>query len=206
MTTAPPTPMPASEALQGFRLSPQQRHLWTLQQDNPVYACQTVVRWTGALDGDRLQQALQQVVNRYDILRTSFPRRPGTKLPLQAIAETASHIWEEQDWSELNSDDRSDRQQTCLQSERQQLIDLGQSLRVVWAILSEHESFLLVTLSGLCGDRRSLQLLVEAIADAYESNNTATDEEDEPVQYLQVSEWQNELLEAEEDDYWSQQV
>ncbi|MEM9512607.1 MAG: AMP-binding protein, partial [Cyanobacteria bacterium P01_E01_bin.48] len=198
--------MPASEALQGFRLSPQQRHLWSLQQDNATYACQAVVRWTGSLDSDCFQQALQQAIDRYDILRTSFPRRPGTKLPLQAIAEKGTPIWSEQDWTDFSADDRRDRLQVCLQSERQQSIELGQSFRVVRATLSERESWAILTLSGLCGDRRSLQLLLEAIAEAYESDGTSNDEDDEPVQYLQVSEWQNELLEEEEDDYWPQQL
>ncbi|WP_017328295.1 non-ribosomal peptide synthetase [Synechococcus sp. PCC 7336] len=205
MTTAPSTPLPAPQPLQGFRLSPQQQHLWTLQQQNSTYACQMVWRWTGSLQSDRLQRALQQVIDRYDILRTSFPRRPGTKLPLQAIAATVPPTWKECDWSELPQAEQIARQQACLQAEQQQLVEGGQSLRAVRASLSERESWLILTLSGLCGDRLSLQLLSRAIASAYELDGRAIEEDKDPVQYLQVSEWQNELLATEEDDYWPKQ-
>ena len=78
------------ETIEGFRLSPQQRHLWGLQQNNPkqIYRVRGAILITGNLDREIFTKALQNVVNRHEILRTSFHCLPGMTLPLQAIAST----------------------------------------------------------------------------------------------------------------------
>ena len=58
----------------GFRLSPQQEHLWLLQQTAAPtpYRSQCAILLEGRFDEVRLKKALGDVVNRHEILRTTF--------------------------------------------------------------------------------------------------------------------------------------
>src|SRR3954462_6773143 len=91
---------------QGFRLSPQQRRLWTLQRETPgfPYRSRAVVRIEGRLDRAALAAALADVAARHEILRTTFPQLPGHSLPAQSIREPAPGLLrlEERDLSALN--------------------------------------------------------------------------------------------------------
>ena len=73
------------EAATSFRLSPQQELAWSAQPDGPVGGAQMALQLTGELDGERLRAALDHVVERHEILRTTFRRRPGMKTPLQVV-------------------------------------------------------------------------------------------------------------------------
>ena len=79
------------EQLEGFRLSPQQKHLWLLQESEKLlpYRVQCAVIITGNLNIEILRTALQNLVNQYEILRTNFYCLPGMAVPLQVIADTS---------------------------------------------------------------------------------------------------------------------
>ncbi|MBC1221789.1 condensation domain-containing protein, partial [Nostoc sp. UCD120] len=79
-----------AEDVAGYRLSPQQEHLWKLQsvtQDNS-YIAQCAVCIDGKFDVEILKKSLQNVVNQHEILRTSFRCLPGMTIPLQVIADS----------------------------------------------------------------------------------------------------------------------
>src|SRR5262245_62938571 len=72
---------------QGFRLSPQQERIWGLRAKCPTfYRARCSVSLKGNLDTDRLEQAVNDVVSRHEILRTSFHSQ-DTHDPLQIIHE-----------------------------------------------------------------------------------------------------------------------
>ena len=67
-------------------LSFAQERLWFLEQlfpGNSAYQFQSIVRWCGALDVAALEQSLNMLVERHEILRTSFPHSDGR--PFQKI-------------------------------------------------------------------------------------------------------------------------
>src|ERR1041385_5459262 len=88
-----------SSTSHGFRLSPQQRQIWISQQAFPSQPFRVVCRFdvTGRLDRDRLRQALKTVVGRHEILRTTFARPAGIKIPFQVISEETNFFWRETD-------------------------------------------------------------------------------------------------------------
>src|SRR5215471_17545126 len=91
------------EVVGGVRLSLQQRRLWLLQQQqkSQPFRAQCAYRLCGALDPVQLYVALEQVLNRFDILRTSFSFLPGVALPVQVIKTPAAlAFWRECDFSE----------------------------------------------------------------------------------------------------------
>ncbi len=108
------TPILGSQAItvEGFPLSPQQDHLWSLQPDGQVssYRVHCVVLVDGNLDLGILTKALSAVWEKHEILRTSIRDMPGAAAPLQIIldgVETSRAIHDP--WSTRYRSARKDR-------------------------------------------------------------------------------------------------
>src|SRR5262245_9642945 len=91
-------------ALTGYRLSPQQKHVWALLRHGWEGAYQTkcAVMIKGQLEIRRLKTAAQNALTRHEILRTTFHCLPGMTIPVQVIEETSSILWQEDDVSGLD--------------------------------------------------------------------------------------------------------
>lgn len=63
------------QQIQGFHLSPQQKRLWLLQQNSSVYLTNCAILIEGSLQVNILKAALQKVIDRNEILRTSFHKQ-----------------------------------------------------------------------------------------------------------------------------------
>ncbi len=87
----------ANEVIEGFRPSPQQGRLWALQQNNPAYNARCAVVVEGALDAAALREAVGRLVERHEILRTTFQGFAEWRVPLQVISERADFTLEEVD-------------------------------------------------------------------------------------------------------------
>src|SRR5919205_1373203 len=75
-------------AIEGFRLSPQQKRLWLLQrEEQQLYQTQCVVLLRGELDTRALKTALTKIIEQHEVLRTDFRCLPGLSLPLQVVAK-----------------------------------------------------------------------------------------------------------------------
>src|SRR5205085_2641021 len=81
-----------AEITSGFRLSPQQTHLWTLQQKRmqmPERA-RCLITIEGELNVQVLHRAVDMVAQRHDVLRLMFQRLPGMTIPLQQLVNVAT--------------------------------------------------------------------------------------------------------------------
>jgi hypothetical protein len=76
-----------------FEISVQQKYTWLIDEQGPPNACGRFTI-TGPLHADALQAAIAQVVERHEILRSTFLRIPGLKLPRQSIAADVRWIWQ----------------------------------------------------------------------------------------------------------------
>src|SRR5215211_5722352 len=86
--------MSAPAIVEGFRLSPQQRRLWMLQQDDSTSFCsQLVLLLEGELRIDDLRAALQQVCTRHESLRSTLSRLPGVLMPIQSVVDDLDLSW-----------------------------------------------------------------------------------------------------------------
>ena len=76
-------------ALHGFRLSPQQKRLWSLiQQDGEsAYRSQCLVVIDGELTIETLRHAVRQTVGSHEILHTTFQSLPGMAFPVQVVGD-----------------------------------------------------------------------------------------------------------------------
>jgi hypothetical protein len=91
-----------------FQLSVQQERLWTRRGENAEALCiQCDVRISGPFDRSRLETAIAGVVRNHEILRTSFQRQAGMKLPFQVIRDESSLNWNLSDEAFLSLDFRS---------------------------------------------------------------------------------------------------
>ncbi|HEV7398617.1 MAG TPA: amino acid adenylation domain-containing protein [Pyrinomonadaceae bacterium] len=200
----------AVENITGFRLSPQQKHLWLLQQVAPHLPprAQCVCVIDGTLDGALLKRALQQVVAQHEILRTSFLCLPEMNIPVQVIDEDYSFSVVEHDLSALPADEIESRIELLYQGMRDRNGDStrGMKLGVSLLTLSELKHILLFSLPTLCADQITLKNFVHAVSGQYAASLNGHKSAATPMQYLVASEWLNELLESEDAeagrDYW----
>jgi len=198
--------------IEGYRLSPLQKHLWLLQQDGSPYLSQCGIRLDGKLDEENLKEAVQNVIERHQILRTTFHRVSGIKLPMQAIVERGSPSWAYVDVHDRSRKDQEAEIERCLENARQPPVEYERAplLRATLVILSAEQHVLILSLPSLCADNKSLTNLVLEIADSYGASAQRTAGVDDVVQYLQFSEWQNEVIEDENaeagKEYWRQQA
>src|SRR5215475_14001799 len=91
--------------IEGYQLSPQQMRIWLLQQADGghLYNAQCAVLMEGELDLETLRAAISEVVNRHEVLRTSFHLLRGMPLPLQAIEFDQVAEFQEIDLNEYES-------------------------------------------------------------------------------------------------------
>ncbi|MEM7582343.1 MAG: amino acid adenylation domain-containing protein, partial [Acidobacteriota bacterium] len=178
--------------MEGYGLSPQQKRLWKLQQEGGAapYRAQSAIRIHGALDRERLAQALQKLVDRHEILRTSFGCPADTVIPLQIIAsEGCAVALREQDQpTDQPLEGALDQLHERLRQAPRDLTDQP-PWQAALARLDEDEHLLVWNLPALCADQRTLELLTLELAEAYRGT---TDED--AIQYADLAEWQNEIL------------
>ena len=102
-----PDAIAASTDHQPQPLSFAQQRLWFVQQFAPLSSAYNLPRalvLEGDLAADALDAALQQVIQRHDILRTRFEEIDGQ--PLQVLAPHARLALQHQDLSALNATER----------------------------------------------------------------------------------------------------
>jgi amino acid adenylation domain-containing protein len=178
---------------EGFRLSPQQKRLWLLQQpDQNAYRAKSVIMMEGRLDVELLKRAVRQIVDRHEILRTTFRRQPGIRTAVQVISEPSqfSYSWDADDDS--SSFD----------------LENGPLFRIALASLSTDRHLLTVTFSSLCADNSTLKCFYDELCRTYEALVQGKEFHLEAMQYADFAAWQNELLESDiattGSEFWQQ--
>jgi len=198
--------------IHGFRLSHQQRSWWLLHQGRPAACARCAVEATGRVDGLRLRQALERVMDRHQVLRTTFHRPSGMAVPIQVIGEPGfGPGWQELDLSSLAPEVQEERLAELWRRAGQAELDLSQAplLRAWHAKLAATRHRLVLSLPVLCADVYAMSNLVRELGRAY-GDDGYEDGEDGAAQYLHVSEWQHESVDEEEEGregraFWEKQ-
>ncbi|MES1022179.1 amino acid adenylation domain-containing protein [Gloeocapsa sp. BRSZ] len=205
--------MMQSKIIEGVRISPLQKHLWLLQHidKQTPFRAQVAALIEGKLDKGNLKLALKNVVNKHEILRTKFKCLPGLEIPVQVI-NNDDIIWEDEyDLTSWETQQQKAKIDVIFQDMLQLPLDYekGQNLRITFITLSSLKHILLLSLPAMCADSRTLNNLVREISISYAVCCQNQELSDEILQYADIAEWQNELLESEDTEigreYWRKQ-
>src|SRR5205085_6114490 len=122
-------------------------------------------------------------------------------VPLQVINEQPRLAWRQ---LELRATALSDREQQQLVREQQELerasgfdYESGEVVHATLLRFSGERAALVLGVGGLCADAGSLQHMVRQLSVEY-AEGAASGKQAEVMQYADFSEWQHELLEAED--------
>ena len=197
---------------EGIRLAPQQRRLWALSRGDGAqsYAARSAVRLNGSLDKAALREAIGRVAGRHEILRTGFRVFPGMDLPVQVIADAAAPAHEEIDLTGLGGQAQELELERLFKGRPSRpFTSEGPTLRTTLVSRSETLHVLLIDLPAACADSITLGNLTREISQDYEVCRLGGGASHSPVQYADVSEVFNELLESDETEagraYWRRQ-
>lgn len=199
------------KSIEGFRLSPQQKRIWLLFNNSPASKAFCAISFEGNLKAGALKEALQNVIERHEILRTVFYRPLEIDLPIQVITNESATAFSEIDLTNHAPRDQDLHLDSLVERASQDALDLehGPIVRATLIKLTPQRHVLLLTLPSICGDGRTLNNLAAQLFQSYAACIEGRVLEDEPFQYVQFSEWQNELLQDEEAeagaDYWRNQ-
>ena len=211
-----------STIIDGFRISPQQKHLWTLQQSDYAshigandrqiaYYSQIGIRIEGNIAPKKLRAALENIIKRQEIFRTVFNRLPEMSIPLQFVVENSVLTFEDRDLSSLTPQEQKIQIDALFLDRKFASFDLekGPLLYTVLNKLSSCEHLLFISLPAVCGDLTTLHNLVKEICNCYEAYLQGREFSNESMQYADISAWLNELLESEDTEtgreYWQKQ-
>ncbi|HEU4506951.1 MAG TPA: amino acid adenylation domain-containing protein [Pyrinomonadaceae bacterium] len=195
---------------EGLQLSPQQQHLWSLTRDDngQCYQARCAVHLHGRLNRHALREAIEQVVKRHEILRTVFRVFPGLTMPVQVIEQNSPPPTLDIDLTSLSSDRQQVELRLLFQGMSLQPFTSQSPLSTSLVCLSETHHVLLISLAAACADSLTLDNLVRDLSRTYEACIHGEKLSDAPLQYADVSEVFNELLDSEETEtgrsYWEQ--
>jgi amino acid adenylation domain-containing protein len=203
-----------SDMMEGYPLSPQQERVWLLQQGEPgmPYRAQCAIHIEGPLDLQVFTTAMQQVVERHEMLRTTFHGVPGMTLPVQVIGHPRPPEWPAGDWCGSSSQDRAARLAALWHEACQRPFDFahGPLLQLCLTRLAPMQHRLLIRLPALCADMTTLMNLVHDLSRAYAACVHGETLSDTPLQYVDFAAWQSNLLTAEAGEadraYWRKQL
>lgn len=198
---------------EGFTISLQQERLWSLQtKQEKTYISQATIRIEGALDPLVLRRAFALVVQKHEVLRTTFRTVPGLSFPLQTIKEQEDDVqWDIADLSQMEEYEQTLALKKLLTALSEYGFDYehGPLYRVALVTLSSTRYELLVVLSALCVDAVSLQHLTSELSRAYASILQKHVFDQDILQYADFAAWQEEIVKGEEADegrrYWKRE-
>ncbi|MBW4564790.1 MAG: amino acid adenylation domain-containing protein [Mojavia pulchra JT2-VF2] len=196
-------------------LSFAQARLWLLEQLNPgsgIYNMPAKVRLVGELNIEALEETINEIIRRHEVLRTSFTSVDGQ--PLQVITPDVQIKIPVVDLQELPKAEQEAEIRHFSIKEFQLPFDFSQAplLRCTLLQLGEQEHILLFTIHHIVFDGWSKGILIREIAALYSA--FAAGESSPlpalPIQYADFAVWQHQHLQGGRREalltYWKQQL
>ena len=197
--------MAMSQPSEGYRLSPQQRHEWARKQRGEAGKTVCLVSVQGEIDSHRIKGALQQVVSRQEILRSSYELVAGMRMPVQVISASAELRWERRDLTALSTQEQEQVVSSVYELEKVSDIDYRTDPIVSAVMLSRDEKAadLIISIPAISADSSTLKNLLWHFASCYANSEQSIEE---PMPYIKYAEWQNAIQEEEAEAarrYWN---
>ena len=202
---------PGAEPVLGFA----QQRLWFLDRLQPgstAYNIPYAMRLTGALDVAALERGLEAIVQRHEVLRTTFGEQDGQ--PVARVAARGQVSLGRVDLSGLPVESREVEVRRRAEEEARKpfVLSEGPLLRTALLRLGEAEHVLLVTMHHIVTDGWSTGIFVKELAALYGAFTSGRPSPlaELPLQYADYARWQREwltdgVLEAQL-GYWRQRL
>ena len=200
---------------QSLPLSTSQQRLWFLDQldsGSRAYNLSAVLRLRGDLRIDILGAAIEEIIRRHEVLRTSFPAIDGT--PYQSISPTPYSPLELVDLTNLPVQEKEARVRDLVFEQAQRSFDLanGPLLRTTLYKLQENEHVLCFIVHHIIFDGWSIPILLRELTVLYEAflHGKPSPLADLPLQYADFAVWERASLQGKalehHLDYWRAQL
>jgi amino acid adenylation domain-containing protein len=196
-------------------LSFAQQRLWFMDQLEPgsaLYNVPKAFRVCGALHAQSLEQSLNEVVRRHDVLRTTFQVTDGR--PVQNISTRIIVSLHLTDLTDRPESGRNAEALRLINEEACRPFDLarGPLLRACLVRLAAEDHILLVTLHHIVSDGWSMGILYRELSALYNAflQGRPSPLEELPLQYVDFARWQREWLQGEvlqsQVAYWKERL
>jgi hypothetical protein len=210
--------MSESKAVEAFifPVSFEQQRLWFLDQLAPgstAYNTPAGFRIKGAFQVEALENSLRRIIERHEILRTTFASKDGQ--PVQVVHQEVLLDFVAEDLSAIEDLDCNDRIQAVIAQELRQPFDLARGPLVRSRLLrfAPDDHFLLISMHHIITDGWSVGILFQELATLYAESYSGTEETALPpleIQYADYAVWQREQAETGSTehhlDYWKKQL
>lgn len=196
-------------------LSPAQQRIWffnQLQPETNLYNVAGTARLRGPLDVELLHRCLGEIVDRHEVLRTTYGQVNG--VPVQTVRPFTGIEFPLADLTDLPATEReADAQRRC-QAETDRPFDLEHDLmaRPLLLRLAEDEHLLLICQHHIATDGWSLNVLIRELGERYRAHlcGETPNIPDLPLQYGDFAAWQRqwmgEPIVQRQLDYWRERL
>jgi amino acid adenylation domain-containing protein len=192
--------VPRRARSEGLPLSFAQQRLWFIDQLAPnssFYNIPHAVRLQGRLAAAALEQSLDEIVRRHEVLRTAFLSEGGQ--PVQAIAPHRRRALPLIDLRRSPDPERAARRLAAEDAQRPFDLSEGGPLRATLLRLAEEEHVVLLTMHHIASDGWSMGVLLKEVAALYEAyaGGGPSPLAELPLQYGDYAVWQRGWLRGE---------
>jgi amino acid adenylation domain-containing protein len=196
-------------------LSFAQQRLWFLDQyepDNILYNIPAAIRLSGTLDVTALERSLNDILNRHEVLRTTFAMVRDR--PAQIVNEPRAFRLTVIELREPSLEEKETTAARLATEEARKPFNLaeGPLLRVKLLQLAEDDHVLLITMHHIISDGWSIKVFISEIGELYEAHANKREARlpDLPIQYADFAAWQRGWLQGERLEeqlfYWGSQL
>jgi amino acid adenylation domain-containing protein len=192
-----------------------QQRLWFLDQLEPgsaFYNVPLTIKLTGVLNVDSLERALNEIVRRHEVLRTTFSQADGE--PQQIISPAEPFRLPVTDLSNMPDEERLAEMRRLISEEAAGPFDLirGPLLRVSLLRTGAEEHTAMLTMHHIVSDGWALAIFIREVAALYAAYRAGQPSplEELPIQYSDFAHWQRQWFQGEvlerQLGYWRRQL
>lgn len=211
--------IPVERRKEGMPLSYSQQRLWFIHQlgnTGSQYNMPNALRFEGNLDIKLANLAIKKVIERHEILRTSFVEKDGEAV--QVINQSTQFELQSYDISNLNQKEQETKLQKLIDDNKSHVFELdsGCLIRAVYILMGSHDSeqnskhsgALIFNLHHIISDGWSMKILVDEFVNCYQAIVSNNHDNLQPIvlQYADYAHWQRQHLNEEKLsknlDYW----
>ena len=210
-----PTPRPVSSHTEGFPLSYAQEPLWFIEElgsDNVSNNLGKAYRLKGPLNRPVLEKAVNGIIGRHEILRTTFLSKKG--LPLQVLRTNFEIGILELKLPKNNGHENEGAIGQIINQEVAKTFDLntGPLIRATLIQLGKFENILILAMHHIITDGFSFGIFFKELHTLYKafSNGNPSPLPDLPIQYSDYVTWERNRFQGEflvkQLDYWKENL